>query len=125
MVGLNVREACHHTPRSIPPFTGREAVGARGCGRRSRSAARSLHSPGVVVGALVWEYETGPGIWTAGLPHPAGCLTLAGRTHALTGAIRVRLWNPARATPAQVAEARSFLGAREVHQSYDQTSHTA
>ncbi|MDX3696427.1 DUF4132 domain-containing protein [Streptomyces europaeiscabiei] len=78
---------------------------------------------GIVARALIWEYEMGPGSWTAGLPHPAGCLTLDGRTHAVTGTARVRLWNPTRATPAQVTEVRAFLAAREVHQPYGQTSH--
>ncbi|UXY25128.1 DUF4132 domain-containing protein [Streptomyces sp. HUAS TT20] len=75
---------------------------------------------GIFARALIWEYETEEGIWTAGLPHETGCHTLDGRTVDIAGTTRVRLWHSKRATPDQVDAVRVFLAERDVPQPYDQ-----
>ncbi|MET8768591.1 DUF4132 domain-containing protein [Streptomyces sp. NPDC004658] len=75
---------------------------------------------GIFARSLIWEYESEEGIWTAGLPHLAGCLTLDGRTLDVAGTARIRPWHPKQATPAQVEAVRTFLTERDVHQPYDQ-----
>ncbi|MFI9542636.1 DUF4132 domain-containing protein [Streptomyces sp. NPDC052016] len=77
---------------------------------------------GILTRSLIWEYETDEGTWTAGLPHPAGCLTLDGRTLDIAATTRVRLWHPARATPARTTTVRTFLTEHHIHQPYDQTA---
>ncbi|WP_435128425.1 DUF4132 domain-containing protein [Actinacidiphila sp. bgisy144] len=80
---------------------------------------------GILARALVWEYESEDGTWTAGLPRPAGCLALDGRTLAVADTARVRLWRPEPASPAEVDAVRAFLAAHDVHQPYDQTKAAA
>ncbi|WP_335970665.1 DUF4132 domain-containing protein [Streptomyces sp. CA2R106] len=80
---------------------------------------------GILARALVWEYESEDGTWTAALPRPAGCLALDGHTLAVADTARVRLWRPEPASPAEVDAVRAFLAAHDVHQPYDQTKAAA
>ncbi|MDT9695274.1 DUF4132 domain-containing protein [Streptomyces sp. P17] len=75
---------------------------------------------GIFARALVWEYETGEGTWTAGLPHQKGCLALDGGIVDITGTTRVRLWHAKRATPTEITAVRTFLAGSGIQQPYDQ-----
>ncbi|WP_329521452.1 DUF4132 domain-containing protein [Spirillospora sp. NBC_01491] len=68
---------------------------------------------GTVIGRLIWEVETAPGVWSAVLPAAGGLPDAADDAP-------VRLWHPIRATPEQVGEWRDLIVERRIRQPFKQ-----